>query len=79
MRPTQRGDKHRDTVSRTMFGFCGSSMGKVMVEVHSSNRPFYKGFIKDVHEGSLTVVLENNWQPEHQVPFNEVKLPPLSY
>ncbi|XP_074657802.1 fragile X messenger ribonucleoprotein 1 homolog A-like isoform X2 [Tubulanus polymorphus] len=52
-------------------------MEDLIVEVCDLNGVYYKASLKNIHANEVTVTYENDWKPEQQVPFANVRLPPL--
>ncbi|XP_065223155.1 fragile X messenger ribonucleoprotein 1 homolog isoform X2 [Planococcus citri] len=50
-------------------------MDDLEVEVVGENGALYKAFVTDVFDNEVSVVFENEWQPESKFAFNLVKLP----
>ncbi|KAL1465393.1 hypothetical protein WDU94_004971 [Cyamophila willieti] len=51
-------------------------MDELEVEVCGENGAYYKAFVTDVFDDEVSVVFENEWQPESKFQFAMVRLPP---
>lgn len=51
-------------------------MDELAVEVCGENGAYYKGYVTDIFEDSVSVAFENDWQSESKFPFAQVRLPP---
>ncbi|KAI5711882.1 hypothetical protein M8J75_003880 [Diaphorina citri] len=51
-------------------------MDELEVEVCGENGAYYKAFVTDVSDEEVSVVFENEWQPESKFQFSMVRLPP---
>ncbi|XP_026273824.1 fragile X messenger ribonucleoprotein 1 homolog isoform X3 [Frankliniella occidentalis] len=51
-------------------------MDELAVEVCGENGAYYKGYVTDIFEDSVSVAFENDWQSESKFPFSQVREPP---